>query len=150
MTVEAAALHLIKPEIPGVRNTITYRWKNEQGTSLHIHVGVNEYGILNSMMVNLGSSGTTSHNICNALGRVISVAIKNDKATALEIVRTLEGVSSETMWMHDDMGRAPSIPDVLSLVIMRHIDIEETIGDMHTGEEEEPTTPVQHPGPITL
>lgn len=104
---------------------------------MYVTAGADEYGTLNSLILNVGSSGTTVHNICNALGRVISIAIQNDKATALQIVQTLEDVSSEVVWMSDTLGQARSIPEVLAKILLRHIEIEHEIDAMHSGEEGE-------------
>jgi len=136
-TARAAEHFMGDPMRPGISRTITYKFRNTAGTSMHVHVGVDEYGVLHSMVINVGSSGTTIHNIVNALGRVISIAIQNDKATALKIVHTIEGFSSDTVWMSDELGTAKSIPDVIALILLRHIDIETHIENTHTGEEED-------------
>ena len=104
---------------------------------MHIHVGADEFCVLDTMIINVGASGTTVHNLANSLGRVISKAIQRDKATAMEIVQTLEDVSSEVVWTNDLLGRAESIPNVIALTILRHMDIENTIDSMHTGDEDD-------------
>jgi hypothetical protein len=127
--------HLIEPTKPGIKNTITYKLRNTAGASMHVHVGVDEFGVLNQMIINMASSGTTTHNLVNSLGRVISIAIQNDKATALQIVQTLEGMTSEVDWISDTLGRAQSIPEAISKILLKHIDIEEAIEAAHSGEE---------------
>ena len=134
--VQRAVEHIITPEKPGIKNTITYRWKSSAGTNMYIHVGTDEFGVLDSMILNVGSSGTTVHNLANTLGRVVSIAIQDNKATALDIVQTIEGVSSEVVWRSDDFNEtAESIPGVIAQVLLRHIDIETTIENMHSGLE---------------
>ena len=130
--IQDSAEHILDDSMPGATQTITYVWKSSAGTKMYIHVGVDEYGVLNSMFINVGASGSTIHNVVNAMGRVISIAIQRDKATALEIVQTLEDVTSELVWMNDCMGRTNSIPGVISIIILRHVDIEECIERIHT------------------
>jgi hypothetical protein len=136
-STEKAVEHFMKEELPGIKNSITYNWHNTAGAKMHVHVSTDEFGVLDTMIINVGSSGTTTHNIVNALGRVLSIAIQRDKKIAMDIVQTLEGFSSEVDWISEELGRAPSIPDVISKVLLRHIDIETAIEDMHSGEEEE-------------
>jgi len=135
--MERAVHHALRSTKPGESLSTTYLFRGSAGNSLYITVGVDEYGVVNSMFINLGASGSTIHNVCNALARVISIAIQNDKATVLQIVQTMEDVSSEVVWIHDDLGRAGSIPSAIALVLLRQLKLEEELEKLHTAEEEE-------------
>jgi hypothetical protein len=104
---------------------------------MYIVISLDEFGVTNGMFIQVGSSGSTVHNVCNALARVISIAIQRDKATALQIVQTMEDVKSEVIWMSDKLGNADSIPAAISLVLLRHIELEAQIEEMHTEMETE-------------
>jgi hypothetical protein len=134
-----AAHHLMNDMQPGVKPTITYVWKNTAGTKMYVIVGCDEFGVINSMILNIGESGTTLHNMGNSLGRVISLALQENSKLALPIIQTLEDFSSDVMWMpknnSEDMGTAKSIPGVLAKILFRHHEIEQELEAIHTGEE---------------
>ena len=127
----------MQPTHAAAAHSVTYRWKSDIGTKMYIIVGVDEFGVICSMFISMGSSGTQMHNISNALGRVISLCIQNDKATLMEIVQTLEDFSSEQVWMSDTLGRAKSVPAVIALILERHLRVEEILENMHSGIEED-------------
>jgi hypothetical protein len=135
--IEKAIDNLMKPVVPGESHSQTHKFKGSSGTTMYITVGVDEFNVVNSMFINIGSSGTTIHNVCNALARVISIAIQNDKATLLQIVQTLEDVGSETRWISDSLGVAESIPSSIALVLLHHIDIDESYDKLHNEFSEE-------------
>ena len=112
--------------------SVSYRFSGSAGPSMYITVRLDEYGVVNGMFINVGSSGSTVHNVCNSLARVISIAIQNDKATCLQIVQTMEDVSSEVVWICDTLGKADSIPAAIALVLLRHNKIDEAMEDLHT------------------
>jgi hypothetical protein len=122
---------------PGQTISTTYRWRSDIGGKMHVTVGIDEFGVVCNMFINVGSSGTQMHNICNALGRVISLCIQNDKATLIQIVETLEDFRSECVWMSDSLGRAKSIPSVIALILERHLRVEEQLETIHTGESDD-------------
>jgi hypothetical protein len=130
--IEPAIGHIINHEAEGSIPSISYRFKGSAGPSMYITVSLDEYGVVNGMFINVGSSGSTIHNVCNALARVISIAIQNDKATSIQIVQTMEDVGSEVVWICDTLGKADSIPAAIALVLLRHVKIDEKMEEIHT------------------
>jgi hypothetical protein len=135
--IEKEIENLMTPVKPGVSHSTTHKFRGSSGTKMYITIGVDEYNVVNSLMINIGSSGTTIHNVCNALGRVISIAIQNDKATLIQIVQTLEDVSSETRWMSDSLGNAESIPSAIALVLLHCIEVDDAYDKLHNNFSEE-------------
>ena len=128
--------HLVENNTkPGESLSITYKFKGSAGPSMMITVTVDEFNVVSGMFINVASSGSTVHNVCNALARVISIAVQNDKATLLQIVQTMEMVKSEVVWISTKLGKADSIPAAIALVLLRHVELEEKIDQLHTGEE---------------
>jgi hypothetical protein len=135
--MERAIQHALGDTPNGAHKSTTYQFKGSAGNSMYITVGVDEYGVVCSMFINVGSSGSTVHNVVNALARVISIAIQNDKATALQIVQTMENVKSEVRWMCDGLGHTDSIPSAIAMVLLKQIEIEEELERIHTDFDEE-------------
>jgi hypothetical protein len=137
--------HALSNDTPGSRKSVTYRFKSSAGVSLYITLTFDEFYVIEGMIINQGASGTSMHNVCNALGRVISLGIQEIRKSRPERLydfimkqaANLEGFSSEVLWLSDDLGNAQSIPDVLSLILKRHVEIAEAIDDLHSGEEDE-------------
>lgn len=128
---------LLGATTPGASHSITHRFRGSAGNTMYIVVSLDEFSVPNGMFIQVASSGSTVHNVCNALARVISIAIQNDKATALQIVQTMEDVKSEIVWINDNLGKADSIPAAISLVLLYHLELEEKIEDLHTEMEVE-------------
>ena len=120
-----------EPKKPGVSKSVTYKFTGS--ASLYIVVSNNEYGQINGLFVNTTSSGHTLHGVCNVLGRVIGIAIQNDKATLLQIIQTLEGVKSESAWVNDMVGKVDSIPSAIAAVL-EHFLIDEQHYEYHEAE----------------
>ena len=137
--------HAVSDVPNGSRLSTTYKFRNSTGTTLYVTITFDEFYVIEGIIINQGASGTSMHNVCNALGRVTSVAIQfilKHKPEVLEkflekIAGNLEGYSSEVLWMSDDLGNANSIPDVLARILRRHIEVSESLENMHSGEEEE-------------
>ena len=55
--------------------------------------------------------------MCESLGRVISVALQHDYRLVGKIARTLEDISSDSVWSNNSMGRVFSIPAALAKVL---------------------------------
>ena len=136
MQMDKTISHLVENDTkPGESLSITYKFSGSAGPSMMITVTVDEFNVVSGMFINVASSGSTVHNVCNALARVVSIAIQNDKATLLQIVQTMEMVKSEVVWISTKLGKADSIPAAISLVLLRHVELEATIDQLHTGEE---------------
>ena len=137
--------HFMSEPRRGAHNSVTYRFKASSGTNMYIIVNVDEFNVISGLFVNIGESGTTIHNVVNAMGRMISLGIQEKRKTdpqhlneyLLKIVSNLEGMTSDVVWMNDTLGRANSIPDVMSLIILRQIELDDAMDDMHSGEEDE-------------
>jgi hypothetical protein len=121
---------------PGESPSITFKFRGSANNTMYIVVSIDEFGVPSGMFIQVGSSGSTIHNVCNALARVISIAIQNDKATALQIVQTMEDVKSEVVWISDLLGKADSIPAAISLVLIKMLEYEEKLETLHTELEE--------------
>ena len=127
---------LIGSPTPGSVHSITHKFRGSAGNTMYIVVSLDEFNVPSGMFIQVGSSGSTIHNVCNALARVISIAIQNDKATALQIVQTMEDVRSEVVWISDTLGKADSIPAVIALVLEYHLNVEHKLDKLHSGEED--------------
>jgi hypothetical protein len=134
--IEKAVQRFLSDPDKGASHSVTHRFKGSSGTTLYITMGIDEFNVPNSMFINIGASGTTIHNVCNALARVVSIAIQNDKATLLQIVQTMENVGSETRWISDTLGVAESIPSAIALVLLHHVEIDEALDKIHNFDEE--------------
>jgi len=144
MSLDRTIAHYSNNVAAGACHSVTYKFHSSQGVKMYVIVNVDEFNVINGMFLNIGESGTTLHNVVNALGRMVSLAIQEVRKTnpgrlteyLMKTVGNLSGMSSDSVWMSDELGSANSIPDVLGLILLRHVEIEETMDDMHTGEEE--------------
>jgi len=136
--------HSFSKESPGSRKSATYIWKSSAGPKLYITVTFDEFHTIEGFIANHEASGSSMHNVCNALGRMISLGIQKvrrvDPDGLTEYIEkqiaNLSGFNSETMWMHDTMGAVLSIPDVFAKILERHLEVTEAIEEIHSGEEE--------------
>ena len=69
------------------------------------------------LFISCTASGTTVRGLCEALGRVISIAIQHDSRLVQKIAKTLSGILSEQSFINDKYGKAESIPDAISKVL---------------------------------
>ena len=145
MSKDGAIEHYTGTPRSGSDHSITYQFRASSGTKMYVIVTVDEFNVVNGMFINVGESGTTIHNTVNAMGRIISLSIQEIRKTKpdrlidfiLKIVGSLEGMSSDVVWMSDEFENANSIPDVIGLILLRHIEIEEEMDALHSGEEED-------------
>ena len=135
----------LAPTPDGSRKSSSYVWKSSGGPKLYVTVTFDEFYTIEGMIINLGASGSSMHNMCNALGRAISLGIqeirKVNSARVIpflqKMIDNLSGFSSEVVWMSETMGTVNSIPDVLGRILNRHIEMTEALEEMHSGEEED-------------
>lgn len=69
------------------------------------------------VFLNTTKSGSTLHGMSEALGRVISVALQHDYRLVGKLARTLEDISSDSVWHCGSLGRVYSIPAALAKVL---------------------------------
>ena len=142
---QAEIQHALSTAPAGSHNSTTYCFRSSVGPKLYVILTFDEFYVIKGMMINHEASGTSLHNICNAIGRIISLGIQEIRKIKpnslydyiLKQVENLSGFSSDVLWMNDDLGNAQSIPDVLALILKRHVAISEAVDELHSGEEEE-------------
>lgn len=86
-------------------------------TMLHLIVNEDESGLIRELFVTATASGSTTHTLCDALGRVISIALQHNPDLIKKISLTLRDISSETVWTNGKLGQAKSIPDAIALAL---------------------------------
>jgi ribonucleoside-diphosphate reductase alpha chain len=84
---------------------------------LYVTANKGEFGHVREVFLNTTKSGSTIHGMCEALGRVISVALQHDYRLLGKISRTLEDISSDGAWQNLNLGRVYSIPAALAKVL---------------------------------
>ncbi|OGQ99578.1 MAG: hypothetical protein A2521_16935 [Deltaproteobacteria bacterium RIFOXYD12_FULL_57_12] len=93
----------------------TYKFSGP--SSLYVTANRGSLGHVREIFLNTTKSGSTLHGMCEALGRVISVALQHDYRLVGKIARTLEDISSDAVWQNLKLGRVYSIPAALAKVL---------------------------------
>ena len=143
--IDKAVEHFTNPPMRGANSSITYKFHNAQGLGLHIIVTVDEFSVIKGIFMGIESSGTTLHNVVNCLGRILSLSIQEIRKSnpnnltpfLMKAVNNMQGITSDTVWMNDDLGRADSIPEIIALILLRQVEIDERMDDNHSGDEED-------------
>ncbi|MCF6291611.1 MAG: hypothetical protein L3J03_11535 [Desulfobacterales bacterium] len=86
-------------------------------SSLYVTANRGSQGHVREIFLNTTKSGSTIHGMCEALGRVISVALQHDYRLMGKIARTLADISSDAVWQNLRLGRVFSIPAALAKVL---------------------------------
>jgi ribonucleoside-diphosphate reductase alpha chain len=84
---------------------------------LYITANRGHMGHVREVFLNTTKSGSTLHGMSEALGRVLSVALQHDYRLVGKLVRTLEDISSDSVWQNGVIGRVYSIPAALARVL---------------------------------
>ena len=84
---------------------------------LYVTSNKGDQGHVREVFLHTTKSGSTIHGMCEALGRVISVALQHDYRLIGKIARTLEDISSDGVWQNMSLGRVYSIPAALAKVL---------------------------------
>ena len=98
-----------------IRNGKTTKFNGTR--KIYITTNEDDDGHIREVFVNFCASGTTTRGLCEALGRVISVALQHDHRLKEKISKTLEGIQSEIFFRNNVFGLASSIPDAISKVL---------------------------------
>ena len=98
-----------------IREGKTIKFKGLQ--NIYITINKDEDQNIREVFINVCTSGTTLRGLCEALGRVISVAIQHDHRLISKIVKTLEGTISEVCFRNGKYGKVESIPDAIAKVL---------------------------------
>jgi len=93
----------------------TYKFSGP--ASLYVTANKGENDHVREVFINTTKSGSTIHGMCESLGRVISVALQHDYRLVGKIARTLEDISSDSVWSNSSLGRVFSIPAALAKVL---------------------------------
>ena len=116
---DSGAKTVKKPGTPfselGERHGSTYKFSGP--ASLYVTANKGEKDHIREVFINTTKSGSTIHGMCESLGRVISVALQHDYRLVGKIARTLEDISSDSVWSNNSMGRVFSIPAALAKVL---------------------------------
>jgi len=83
------------------------------------HIIVNQVqGVVREVFIESGKSGTILNALLDALGRVISIALRKNPILLKRIADTLRGIDSGTMYFYEGTGaRFASIPDALAGIL---------------------------------
>lgn len=100
-----------------VRAGTTYRFRG--ASTIFITINQDDSGLDREVFVVATSSGSTTHALCDALGRVISIALQENPLLQKRIVKSLSGISSESVFSSTGFEQARSIPDAVALVLGR-------------------------------
>lgn len=84
---------------------------------LYITANRGKQGHVREVFLNTTKSGSTLHGMSEALGRVLSVALQHDYRLVGKLARTLEDISSDSVWQCGTLGRVYSIPAALAKVL---------------------------------
>ena len=108
-----------KPETPfsDLPERLGSTFKFSGPASLYVTSNKGENDHVREVFINTTKSGSTIHGMCEALGRVISVALQYDYRLVGKIARTLEDISSDSVWTNTSLGRVFSIPAALAKVL---------------------------------
>ena len=93
----------------------TFKFSGPASLYVTANKGDNEH--VREVFINTTKSGSTIHGMCESLGRVISVALQHDYRLVNKIARTLEDISSDSVWSNSALGRVFSIPAALAKVL---------------------------------
>ncbi len=93
----------------------TFKFSGPASLYVTANKGDNEH--IREVFINTTKSGSTIHGMCESLGRVISVALQHDYRLVGKIARTLEDISSDSVWSNSSLGRVFSIPAALAKVL---------------------------------
>jgi hypothetical protein len=106
----------------------TYRFIGP--TKLYITINRDSENVIREVFINAASSGSTTRSLCEALGRAISIALQNRKELVHSFVKKFNGDLSESQWHNREVERsATSIPDAVSLVLKRELELGATNGN---------------------
>ena len=98
----------------------TYKIKSELGT-VYVTINEDEYGP-HEVFIQLGKSGSSSNALTEAIGRLISLALRSG-IDPMEIVDQLKGIRSMPTW--DDGEVILSCPDGIGKVLEKHLKVEQ-------------------------
>jgi len=116
---DSAAKAAEKPGTPfsdlAERYGSTFKFSGPASLYVTANKGENEH--VREVFINTTKSGSTIHGMCESLGRVISVALQHDYRLVGKIARTLEDISSDSVWSNSSLGRVFSIPAALAKVL---------------------------------
>ncbi len=101
---------------PKVVSGRTYKIKSELGT-VYITINEDEYGP-HEVFIQLGKSGSSANALTEAIGRLISLALRSG-IDPMEIVDQLKGIRSMPTW--DDGEVILSCPDGIGKVLEKHL-----------------------------
>ena len=96
----------------------TFKFKGPASLYVTANKGAQDH--LREVFLNTTKSGSTIHGMCEALGRVISVALQHDYRLVGKIARTLEDISSDAVWQSSSLGRVYSIPAAVARVLQHY------------------------------
>ena len=116
---DSAAKAAEKPATPfsdlPERHGSTFKFSGPASLYVTSNKGENDH--IREVFINTTKSGSTIHGMCEALGLVISLALQHDYRLVGKIARTLEDISSDSVWTNTSLGRVFSIPAALAKVL---------------------------------
>lgn len=116
-------------DIPN-RKGVTYKFSGP--SSLYITANFGDKGDVMEVFIASTKPGSTTHAMCIALGRVVSVGLQYDNELRERLIKTLSDMSSDGLWTNAVLGRVCSIPAAVARVLNFHSRQEE---DLEEGQE---------------
>ena len=118
------------------RKGVTYKFSGP--SSLYITANFGDRGDVMEIFIASTKPGSTTHAMCNALGRAVSVGLQFDNEMCDRLIKTLADLSSDGVWTNAVLGRVYSIPAAVARVLNFHSgqeeDLEgELVGPLHDG-----------------
>ena len=85
---------------------------------LYITINKDSAGVIREVFINCASSGSSVRSLCEALGKLLSIALQHNKELLNRIIKSFENDLSESFWHNKQFsGPAKSIPDAISKVL---------------------------------
>ena len=101
-------------DLGNVRDAYVYE---VQGTvKAYITTSFDGEGNLREVFVNVGKAGTTLNSMFQAVGRIISVALRHDARLAEKFIKTLKGIEMGEFYRCGEL-RAKGLPDMIAKVM---------------------------------
>lgn len=93
-------------------------------SKLYVTVNRDTQNVIREVFINCASSGSTTRSLCEALGKLLSILLQNDKASLSRIIKSFSGDLSESFWHNKELPEpAKSIPDAIASVLKKESEV---------------------------
>jgi len=129
-------------DLPSIRKSMTFALRGIR--HCYIHTTLHE-GRVVEVFIDTGESGTNLHAANQALGRILSIALRSNASIKDRFIKTLRGIDSGNVYILESIGSMPtkrykSIPDAIA-DILTHPDLTDSkVHEISIEELEERTS----------